>query len=154
MKLSVAFILISFLSGSATFAQTAIVDSTQKVNNVTVLKDPRLDELAHKMSEYNELMNLRKARTGKGYRLMVLTTSDRAQAMSVRTSLIQQFPDHKVYMIFQSPFIKLKFGNFVEKKDAEDVRKQLIKSGIITGNIYILPETIEVKPEAALSEEE
>lgn len=153
MKLSFSLLIITFFSFSATNAQTAVVDSVQKVNNVTVVKDPRVDMLARKMSEYNELMNLRKARMGKGYRLMVLTTSDRAQAMSVRTSLIQQFPDHKVYMIFQSPFIKLKFGNFVEKKDAEDMRKQLVKSGITTGNIYLLPETIEIKPETPTEEE-
>ncbi|RYG45096.1 MAG: SPOR domain-containing protein [Chitinophagaceae bacterium] len=106
------------------------------------------------MAEYNEAVAAKKARAAKGYRLMLLTTNDRSQAMSVRSSLIQQFPDHKVYMIFQSPFIKLKFGNFVEKKEAEDVRKQILASGIITGNIYLIPETVEVRPESKLGDEE
>lgn len=144
--------LLLFLIGvcDSAIAQSAVADS---VGNLTIIKDPRIDVLATKLSEYNEMMNVRKARTGKGYRLMVLTTSNRAQAMSVRTALMQQFPDHKVYMIFQSPFIKLKFGNYVEKKDAEDMRKELLKSGIITGNIYLIPENIEVKPEKGEEEE-
>lgn len=143
-------LLLTLLITGVSFAQTSVTDSS---GNMTVVKDPRIDLLAGKLSEYNEMMNVRRARTGKGYRLMVLTTSNRAQAMNVRTALMQQFPDHKVYMIFQSPFIKLKVGNYLEKKDAEDMRKQLLNSGIITGNIYLLPETIEVKAEKVDEEE-
>ncbi len=134
-------------------AQNAIVD-TPLFGNVTIVKDPRIDILGKKLAEYNEAVAAKKARAAKGYRLMLLSTNDRNKAMSVRSALIQQFPDHKVYMIFQSPFIKLKFGNFVEKKEAEDMRKKLLSSGIITGNIYLLPETVEVRPDTKLEEEE
>lgn len=147
---NIFFLLLLTMFGNVAFAQTSDSDSS---GNLTIIKDPRIDVLAGKLSEYNEMMNVRKARTGKGYRLMVLTTSNRAQAMSVRTALMQQYPDHKVYMIFQSPFIKLKFGNYEEKKEAEEMRKQLLKSGIITGNIYLVPETIEVKPDKGDEEE-
>lgn len=37
-------------------------------------------------------------------------------------------------------------GNFADKADAEKLRKQLLAQKITTGNIYILPETIEIKP--------
>lgn len=147
---NIFFLLLLTMFGNFAFAQTSDSDSS---GNLTIIKDHRIDVLAGKLSEYNEMMNVRKARTGKGYRLMVLTTSNRAQAMSVRTALMQQYPDHKVYMIFQSPFIKLKFGNYEEKKEAEEMRKQLLKSGIITGNIYLVPETIEVKPDKGDEEE-
>jgi hypothetical protein len=147
-------ILISFfLTGKVMLAQNDIVD-TPLFGNVTIKKDPRFDLLGKKLAEYNEAVAAKKARAAKGYRLMLLTTNDRSKAMSVRSSLIQQFPDHKVYMIFQSPFIKLKLGNFVEKKEAEEVRKQILASGIITGNIYLIPETVEVRPEPKLEDEE
>ncbi len=149
----ILFFIVLFFAGKAVFAQNAIVD-TPLFGNVTVKKDPRLDILGTKLAEYNEAVAAKKARAAKGYRLMLLTTNDRSKAMSVRSSLIQQFPDHKVYMIFQSPFIKLKFGNFVEKKEAEDVRKQILASGIITGNIYLIPETVEVRPEPKMDDEE
>jgi hypothetical protein len=121
--------------------------------NVVIEKDPRIDMLADEMSRYNEMMNTRRARNAQGFRLMVLTTSDRAQAMSVRTALLQKYPEHKVYTIFQTPFIKLKFGNFLDKKDAENMRKELQRNGVVPGNVYILPEVIEVNPDAKTDEE-
>ena len=112
-----------------------------------------METLGKKMSEFNEAMAESAARTAKGYRLMVLSTNDRNEAMNLRTRLLQLYPDQKVYMIFQSPYIKLKFGNFVEKKEAEKVKKHLNDNKIVTGNIYVLSEKIEVKPEKPVADE-
>ncbi len=143
MKYSL-ILLVAILFASYSYAQPS---DTNVFGNVTVEKDNRIDVLASKMGEYNQSLSLRKARTGPGYRLMLLSTNNRNEALKLRTALIQQYPEHKVYMVFKSPFLKIKFGDFVEKKDAEDMRKQLLKSGLITGNIYLVSETIEIKPE-------
>ena len=145
MELLFAAVLL-FISGNDLFAQDSLAD-VPLFGKVTVSKDSRIDVLATKMGEYNQSISLRKSRTAKGYRLMLLSTNNRSEALKLRSSLIQQYPDQKVYMIFQSPFIKIKFGDYVEKKDAEDMRKQLLKSGLVAGNIYLLSETVEVKPE-------
>lgn len=143
MKYSL-ILLVAILFASYSNAQPS---DTNVFGNVTVEKDNRIDVLASKMGDYNQSLSLRKARTGPGYRLMLLSTNNRNEALKLRTALIQQYPEHKVYMVFKSPFLKIKFGDFVEKKDAEDMRKQLLKSGLITGNIYLVSETIEIKPE-------
>lgn len=143
MKYSL-ILLVAILFASYSNAQPS---DTNVFGNVTVEKDNRIDVLASKMGVYNQSLSLRKARTGPGYRLMLLSTNNRNEALKLRTALIQQYPEHKVYMVFKSPFLKIKFGDFVEKKDAEDMRKQLLKSGLITGNIYLVSETIEIKPE-------
>lgn len=143
MKYSL-ILLVAILFASYLNAQPS---DTNVFGNVTVEKDNRIDVLASKMGVYNQSLSLRKARTGPGYRLMLLSTNNRNEALKLRTALIQQYPEHKVYMVFKSPFLKIKFGDFVEKKDAEDMRKQLLKSGLITGNIYLVSETIEIKPE-------
>ncbi len=119
---------------------------------VTIIKDNRLDELARKEAVFNEVLS-KKPRAGKGYRLMLLSTNDRTQAMNVRAKLLQRYPDQKVYTIFQPPYIKLKFGDFVEKADAENVRKDIIKTKLLAGNIYVVPDTIEVKPDKTKEEE-
>jgi hypothetical protein len=129
----------------ATFQSYAQVDSTTH-GTVTVIKDYRIDVLFKKMAEYNESI-VAGVRNAKGYRLMLLSTNDRNAAMQLRSVLLQQYPDQKVYMTFQSPYIKLKFGNFLERSDAEKFRKQLTSQKLVNGNIYILPEMIEVKPE-------
>ncbi len=108
---------------------------------ITVVKDPRLDILAKKELEFNTLG----LKAAKGYRLLVMNSNDRDKVMAVRAKLLQQFPDQKVYMTFQFPYIKLKFGNFVEKADAERFRDLLGKMQIVTTNVYLVPEIVEVK---------
>lgn len=118
--------------------------SDSALNNITVVKDPRIDMLGKKMADYNESLSA-KLHTTKGYRLMLLSTSDRNVALQVRTQLLQLYPDQSVYMIFQSPFIKLKFGNFLDKNEANDYKKQITALKLVSGNIYVVPEMIEVK---------
>ena len=119
-------------------------DSTKvPTGKVTVIKDPRLDILAKKEYEFNS-MGMKSA---KGFRLLVISSNDRDKVMGIRSKLLQQFPDQKVYMTFQFPNIKLKFGNFVEKADAERFRDLLGKMKIVTNNVYVVSEVVEVKPD-------
>jgi len=146
------FILSFLLAATYCYSQNGPAD-TLPLGKVTISKDERITMLGEKMAEYNG--NLANAiRPTRGYRLMLLSTSDRNLAMQVRSQLLQQFPDQKVYMAFQTPYIKLKFGNFVEKSEAEKFRKQITGQRIVTGNIYILPETIEVKQDKLKEDKE
>jgi hypothetical protein len=120
----------------------AITTDTVKAANVTVNKDPRLDILAKAEAEINNMAS----RFAMGYRLFVLKTNNRDYAMKVRTYLLQNFPEEKVIMTYQAPFIKMKFGNFIEKKDAEKYRDMIVKGGVVTGGVYVVPETVEVDP--------
>ncbi len=137
----IAVTMISFFGVSA---QKTTGDTTG--GTATMIKDPRVDILGKKMADYNDDLSMR-PHSGKGYRLMVLNTSDRDLAMKVRSQLYQLYPDQKQYLTYQLPNIKVKFGNFIDKADAEKVRKQLADLKIVTTNIYVLPETIEIKPE-------
>ena len=131
------FSLISFCSSAQQKMDTLGV--------VTIEKDGRIDVLGQKMADYNKSLSL-KARNAKGYRLMLLSTSDRNLAMSIRSKLLQQYPDEGLYMSFQTPYIKLKFGNFEDRNEAEKMKKSLLAQKLVPGNIYIVPEIIELKP--------
>lgn len=137
-----ACLILSLFTFSVIVAQGITVDSLN-TGKVIVIKDPRLDILAKKEAEFNALGT----KLAKGYRLLVLKSNDRDLCMKVRSQLLQNFPDQKVYMTFQAPFIKLKFGNFVEKADAEKYRDMIMKAKFTSNNIYIVPEVVEVKPD-------
>ena len=126
------------------YAQTNIADSTASTQTIKH-KDPLIDSLGKKMADYNESLAL-KIQLVDGYRLMLLNTTDRNFAMKVRSAIIKQYPDQKLYLTFLAPYIKLKMGNFIDKAEAEKIRKQLIEANIITGNIYLLNEKVEQKP--------
>lgn len=135
------FLILVFFSPSV-FAQ-----NTDSVNErkVTVFKDYRLDILARKEAELNTAILKQQARTAKGYRLMILNTSDKDYAFKVRTQLLQKFPEQKPYMWFANPYIRIKFGNFLTKEEA-DVYKRQISKMLDGATIYYLNETIEVDP--------
>jgi hypothetical protein len=143
------FIMLSLAFTFGVKAQDSIVAP----RDFSVVKDERVDLLGKKMAEYNESL-ANKIQMVRGYRLMLLNTTDRALAMQVRSTLLQQYPDQKVYMTFLSPYIKIKFGNFLDKEEADKVRKQLIASKVVTGNVYLLPEMVEQKPEKQNASEE
>jgi SPOR domain len=120
---------------------------------VIVHKDFRLDILARKEAELNTLATKQSERSAMGFRLQVLSTNDRELAMRTRTQLLQKFPEQKVYMLYQAPYVKLKFGNFRNKQDTEPYKTQI--SRMLGGSsIYTLSERIEIKPDKDIKDED
>ena len=142
------FLVLTLMACKGLFAQTTNGEKdTTLIQKVTVNKDPRLDILAKAQVDVDNANIKMAARFAKGYRLFVLKSDDRNYAMKVRTYLLQNFPEEKVIMSYQAPFIKMKFGDFLDKEEAEKCKKQIVKGGVVTGGIYVVPDTIEVKPD-------
>ena len=148
MKKIFCLVLIIMLA-SQIFAQKGSSD-TDVIAKVTINKDPRLDVLAKAQVD----MAKTASRYVKGYRLFVLKSDNREYAMKVRAYLLQNFPEEKVIMTYQSPFIKMKFGDFVDKESAEKCKNLIVKGGVVTGGIYIVPDTIELKPDKTEQDEQ
>ncbi len=140
----ICFITVIQILALGAFAQSFISDTSLNGLSITH-KDERVDLLGKKMAEYNEGLS-KKIQMVDGFRIQVLNTADRSLAMKVRSSLIQNFSDQKVYMSFVAPYIKLKLGNFIERVDAEKVSDKITDLKIVSGNIYIIPEKVEQKP--------
>ncbi|HET7115053.1 MAG TPA: hypothetical protein VFI29_01095 [Hanamia sp.] len=135
------FLSLIFLSDYS-FGQST--DSLTK-DKVVVFKDYRIDVLGQKESELNTALLKQQARSTQGFRLMVLNTSDKNYAFKVRAELLQKFPEQKLYMWYSNPYLRIKFGNFKTKEDAEPYRKEISKM-LDGASIYLIPETIELDP--------
>ena len=145
-KILIAFLILTSLHSQA---QT---DSIPK-NYIVVHSDYRLDILGRKEAELNNYVTKNMERSAIGYRLQIMSTNDKELAFKTRTQLLQKFPEQKVYMYFQAPYVKLKFGNFRSKQEADNYRKQI--SRMLGGiSIYLLNERVEVKPEREIKEED
>lgn len=136
MKLTVLFLICSFVPGLSARAQLALADT------VVVRKDPRIDMLIERQLILNKI-NSRRSSNGlfKGYRLQVLNTRSREEAFTTKADLISRFPDQKAYVIFQSPFFRIRFGNFINRKEAEEYKK--ILGSVYAQGIYIIPDQVE-----------
>jgi hypothetical protein len=144
MKILLVLICVFIFSNS--FAQT---DSSGI--GVVIHKDPRADLLVKKQASINTATKKSVGRTMRGYRLMVLNTNKREDAIAAKTKVYTYFPELKAYLIYQSPFFRLKAGNFKTRDEAEKYRKEM--SPLFPKGVFIVSETIEVKAEKIEEEE-
>ncbi len=125
------------------FAKAQMVKDTIS-HSVYVVKDSRFDLLTKKKAEINKKSADSKKPT-KGYRIQVLNTTDRNQALSTKSRLLTVYPEHKTYLMYQAPYFKIRIGNFVEKSEADDLKKELAR--MFPTGVFVIPSDIEVKPE-------
>jgi hypothetical protein len=176
MKPFFLLILVIALS-NATTAQTTepSFDTTINGQNTTI-EDSRVGVLEKKLLEHNEAIakanaakntggsssstekeivktNVSGIVLGQGYRLMIIKSNDRDLVMKIRSQLLTNFPEHKPYMSFQMPNTILKLGNFIDRGQADKVRKRIASMKIVNGNIFILPEQIEIKVNKTIAKE-
>jgi len=120
-------------------------DTVVREASVLVKKDPRLDVLVKKQSAINASIKKSSARSGKGFRLLVVNTNKRDEAISAKTKIYTYFPDVKSYLTYQSPFFKVKAGNFKTREEAEKYRK--LMNNLFPKGVFIINDTIEIRPE-------
>ena len=126
------------------FSGSALANSG---DTIIVHKDSRLDIFTAKQASINKV-TARMSSNGlfKGYRLQVLNTRSRDDAFKTKAMLLENFPDEKTYVLYQSPYFKVRIGNFVNRNDAENFRKEL--SLFITQPAYVVEDLIEYMPRA------
>ena len=143
LKISLSVFILFFAITS--FAQT---DTTGIVpvdsNSVVVHKDPRVDLLIKKQATINEVTSRDGRRTDKGFRLMIISTNNRDEALAAKTKIYTYFPELKAYLWYQSPYFRVKAGNFKDRKDAESYQKRL--NTYFPNGVFIMKDVIEVKP--------
>lgn len=132
-----SFLLALLCSGMQLFAQDSIV----------VHKDLRLDILTAKQAAVNKLTSkMTNSGMFRGYRLQVISTRSREQAFQVKAELIRRFPEHKTYATFQSPYFKIRIGNFIDKASAEELKKMM--SPQYPQGVYVVEDVVEYTPPA------
>ena len=64
----------------------------------------------------------------EGFRVQVLATRDRFNAEKLQSELGEKI-QHKIYVIFEAPNYKVRIGNFIDRRKAENFRIELAKNG-------------------------
>jgi len=145
-KMKKILLVFSVFVMKTSFAQenTASIPPNQTAS-VIVHKDPRVDILVKKQSSINTAVKKASARSMRGYRLMVVNTNKRNEAIDAKTKIYTYFPELKAYLSYQSPYFKLKAGNFKTRDEAEKYRKMM--TTMFPKGVFILNDIIEIKPE-------
>ena len=133
--------ILTLLTVLLSFGAFAQIDS----GSVAIHKDHRVDLLIAKQIEINEITTRNARRTGPGFRILVINTNDRNKAYEAKTRIYQSFPELKAYLMYQTPFIKLKVGNFKTRTEAEDYVESLKR--LFPTGVYVVRDVIEINNE-------
>jgi hypothetical protein len=119
--------------------------ASQDTSSIVIHKDPRIDLLLKKQGDVNAAIKKANARTARGYRLLVINTNKRDEAIAAKTKVYTNFPELKAYLVYQSPYFKLKVGNFKTRDEAQQYQKTL--GYYFPKGVFIIGDTIEITPE-------
>jgi ABC-type Zn2+ transport system substrate-binding protein/surface adhesin len=134
------FLAICLMMASIVFANDTVI----------VVKDARMDMLTSKQAQVNKRTSMMTSGGQyKGFRIQVSSSNSRDNATAIKTDLMNKFPEHKTYIIFQSPNFKVRIGNFIKREEAEKLRKQLNK--YFPQGVYVVEDAIEYYPKDELN---
>jgi len=124
-------------------AQDSLFISKNDSSHVSIIKDNRIDGLIKRQIQVNEETSRNARRIEKGFRLLVTSTTLRHEALAAKTKVYSYFPELKAYLFHQSPYYKVKAGNFKDRKDAELYQRRL--ELLFPKGVFIINDLIEVK---------
>jgi hypothetical protein len=139
---SILFV-ISFCFSLSIIGQDSVKTKPVDSLSVVVHKDPRIDWLVKKQAAINESTVHSGKKSNEGYRLMIISTNNREEAIAAKTKIYSYFPELKAYMWHQSPYYKVKAGNFSDKGEAESYRRRL--NSYFPKGVFLMKDKIEVR---------
>ena len=115
--LPVIFFLI-MIAGDFLFAQEEPVTRKEEIHlgSITLIQDTRIREVVDRQTILNKRKN-----GIEGYRIQIFFNSGRdarEEAIRVKADFLSLFPDLPVYIVYRSPFYKVRAGNFRNKYEA------------------------------------
>jgi SPOR domain len=136
-------LFVLWVAASPLQAQDSLFIKPLENSKVSVQKDNRIDLLIKKQIQINEETSRQARRQDKGFRLLVISTTLREEALAAKTKVYTNFPELKAYLFHQSPYYRVKAGNFKERKEAELYQRRL--ELLFPKGVFIINDIIEVK---------
>ena len=133
----------AFIISLTSFGQDTNWKKQVDTNLIVVHKDPRIDMLIKKQSQINEETTRDARKAGKGYRLLVINTTKRDDAISAKAKVYTYFPELKAYLWHQSPYYNVKAGNFRDRKEAEAYQKKM--NVYFPKGVFVMNDVVEIK---------
>ncbi|MFM7645474.1 MAG: SPOR domain-containing protein [Sphingomonadales bacterium] len=141
--LCLLLIVIVSIPTQTLLAQDSLFVTPLIEGRVIIQKDPRIDLLIKKQIQVNEETSRQARRQEKGFRLLVISTTLREEALAAKTKVYTNFPVLKAYLFHQSPYYRVKVGNFKDRKEAELYQRRL--ELMFPRGVFIINDIIEVK---------
>ncbi len=100
-------------------------DERLQEGTITIRQDARISSIIERHIRQNK-----RKRGIDGYRIQLFFNSGpaaREQAIRLKADFLSSFPDYPVYILYQSPFYKVRIGDFRTKSNALKVFQEIKK---------------------------
>lgn len=114
--------------------------------NARVFKDPRIDLLIQKQRYLNTLA----LRNVTGYRVQVMSTTNRSAANEARAKLMHLFPQYDTYLDYQSPYFRVRIGDFLQRDSASALQEEL--GPYFPNGVFTVKDRIQIDPHILLNQ--
>jgi hypothetical protein len=128
-----AFLWSAWLSPNPVGAQI-IECKEQKAGSVGFVGVDRLDSVLRKRAQRNRYLP-----KIPGYRVQTMTASNRKVIHERKEELKEEFPEAGFYVVYESPYFKLRLGDFRSHNEALRLYHRLREAHI---SAFIVPDTI------------
>ena len=135
------FIFIWIITGIL-FGQDSLYWFDMSTVRDPIPKTPKVLDKIFGTSQLDVLDSLKNTRftTQDGFRLQVFESSSAEEAKRILRKFDRAMPD-SLYLVFEAPLYKIRYGNFVTKNQADATKETLAKKGY--KNIWIVRSRIE-----------
>ena len=122
-------LLVFILLPSIIFSQ----NNTSFNPDILIDPEPRWPEIMNPLSNNNYIKSIDKSLDSniteiEGFRVQVFATQDRNKADDLKENLSLSYAETS-YVIFEAPNYKVRMGDYLDRKNAEKLRKRLIANG-------------------------
>ncbi|RCK72196.1 MAG: hypothetical protein IGBAC_0542 [Ignavibacteriae bacterium] len=78
-----------------------------------------------------------------GFRIQIAMTKEINEANTIKNDLINLFPEQNVYVIFESPYYKIRLGDFTDKESANRMLPNIVDKGYKSA--WVVPDKVVKK---------
>jgi len=147
------FLIVALSSYSQTGNPENITDTS---NFVVIHKDPQIvfDEgvgYPILLGDENKITGVDNRKTDKGYRILIISTNNREEAIEAKAKIYTYFSELKAYLWYQSPYFRVKAGNFKDKETADKYKNKL--GAYFPKGVFVMKDIVEQKKGKGLNDE-
>jgi len=137
--------IILFLVSTFSIAQDKKIDFDP---NQLIDPEPKWPIISSPLNTENLLINNNELDSTQiiieGFRVQLLATKEASKAEQLQKKLLDNL-NQNIYIVYEAPNYKVRIGDFIDRRKAENLRKEMIKEGYTSA--WIIRTRIKLKVE-------
>jgi hypothetical protein len=108
-------------------AQTVVSKKESDIENKTLETEIVDHSGVQSLIEKHKIISTSKPAFYDGFRIQIINTNNKEDAMKIKSDFYSKFPDMRCYTVYQQPYYKVRVGDYPTQESAKNDLKKLAK---------------------------